>query len=231
MAKYAFRSGELDAHPYRSILQNLGILAKKERNPQAAALLGEILISQGREKEALSTLRDVVSAPNANKEALDRTGEACAVLGQILIRKGEREEAEKVLRKGALEFDNASSYFYLSNLQAEGTEEKIMYLEKAAASGITEACHNLGVIELDKLQKEIEERKSIGEREEKEMKDYGLAREWFRVAAEGGFGLSMLNLVTICRAEGRVEEGEEWLRRAGRMPELKEEALKLVNKS
>ncbi|PQE09345.1 MSS2 mitochondrial protein [Rutstroemia sp. NJR-2017a BVV2] len=231
MAKYALRSGELDTPSYRPVLKQLGILAKKERNSQAAALLGEILISQGRGEEALDFLRDAVSTPTEDKESLDTMGEVCSTLGHILFHKGAREEAEKVLRKGALEYDNASSYFYLSNLQAEGTPEKIMYLEKAAASGITEACHNLGVIELGKIKKDIEERKSIAERGMMEMKDYGLAREWFRVAAEGGFGLSMLNLVTICRAEGRAKEGEDWLRRAGRIPAFREEALKLVDKS
>ncbi|KAM3068025.1 hypothetical protein ACMFMG_011073 [Clarireedia jacksonii] len=227
MARHAFLTGSLDASSNKPILQQLSLLAKKEKHLQATSLLSEILISQGREKEALDHLRDAVSTPIEKIDNAYAMGEACALFGKILIRKGAREEAEKVLRKGALEYDNAFSYFYLSNLQADGTDEKIMFLEKAAASGITEACHNLGVIELEKIEREIEERKSIGERGRREMKDYGLAREWFEVAAEGGFGLSMLNLITICRAEGRAEEGDKWQRRAEEVPEVRREALKL----
>ncbi|PQE14025.1 Tetratricopeptide-like helical domain protein [Rutstroemia sp. NJR-2017a BBW] len=229
MARYALQFGELDAPSYRPILQKLGILAKKERNAQAAALLSEILISQGRGDEALGFLKDAIATPSEDKESLDTMGELFARLGHILLQKGAREEAEKVLRKGALEYDNAPSYFYLSNMQPKGSPENIMYLEKAAASGIIEACHNLGAIELKKMEKYMES-KSIVERAMMEVKDYGLTREWFRVAAEGGFGRSMLILGIICRAEGRAEEGEEWLRRAERIPEFKEEALKLLHK-
>jgi tetratricopeptide (TPR) repeat protein len=230
MAKYALRFGELDAPSYKPILQRLGILAKKERNSRAAALLGGILISQGRGEEALEFLRNIVSTPTEDQESLDTIGEVCSTLGCILLQKGAREEAEKVIRKGALEYDNPLSYFYLSNLQAKGSPENIMYLEKAAASGVVEACHNLGVLELRKIEKYIES-KSIAEQATMEVKDYGLTKEWFRVAAEGGFGRSMLSLSMICRAEGRAEEEEDWLRRAAKIPEFKEEALKLLHKS
>ncbi|PQE08329.1 Tetratricopeptide-like helical domain protein [Rutstroemia sp. NJR-2017a WRK4] len=230
MAKYALRFGELDIPSYRPILQKLSILAKKERNPQAAALLGEILTRQGRGEEALGFLRDAVATPTEDKESLGTMGELCARLGHILLLKGALEEAEKVLWKGALEYDNPASYFYLSNLQAQGSPENIMYLEKAAASGIPEACHNLGVLELRKIEKYVES-KSIAGQATMEVKDYGLTKEWFQVAAEAGFGRSMVSLSMICRVEGRAEEGDDWLRRAAKIPEFKEEALKLLHKS
>jgi len=204
-------SGEFNATTYYNSLKHLGILAKKDENPQAMMLLGKILLGQQKERDALVLFR------KATRGSLDFEGAADALvnIGRILLKDGDKKGAEVILRKAALELDDPSAYFYLSKTQAHASPEQKVYLLKAAASGIVEAHHNLGAIELAWAQ----EKAGVG----KEVPvDYRMAKEWFEVAAAEGFGLSMLNLALICKATGNIDEGRKWLERAKKVSGLDE---------
>jgi tetratricopeptide (TPR) repeat protein len=179
------------------------------------ALLGKVMLSLGKESEALEWFRKVTQLE------LDFEGasEALVQEGRILLARRDKDGAESAFKKAALELDDPSGYFYLSQLQAPGSTEQEVYLLKAASSGIAEASHNLGSLEMER----IKERK----RGPESIRDFDMAKEWFQVAAAEGFGLSMLNLAMIYKAGGQVEEGEKWLEKAEELPEIREETKRV----
>jgi TPR repeat protein len=210
----ALRTGVLK--DYASPLKRLGTLAKAG-NPRAMALLGKFLLTQNKENEALDWIRRATRGP-AGLDFEDAS-EALVSEGQILKSRGDVEGAQAAFRTAALELDNPTAYFYLSQLEERNSRQQEVYLLKAASSGILEAWHNLGAIELARLRAA-----SAGP-----VREFGMAKEWFQVAAADGFGPSMLNLAQICKAEGQAEEGMRWLEKAEKLPEVKEQALKMMD--
>jgi tetratricopeptide (TPR) repeat protein len=212
----AINTGNLSK--YQEQLQRLGLLAKKDHDPEAMMLLGKVLLSQGQNKEALLWLQKSTQPPTGNLQ-ISGAGDALVNEGRILLQLGQTKEAENAFKKAALELDEPSGYFYLSQLQRSGTPDQRVYLLKAASSGILEACHNLGALELEEIEKKDQKPTSL--------QDYGMAKEWFDVAAADGFGLSMLNLALMHKAVGHEEESLTWLRKAQNVPEVKEQAAEL----
>jgi TPR repeat protein len=200
---------------YPAPLQRLGILAKKDNDPQAMTLLGKVLFNQRGEKEALEWFRKATRPPTGSLD-FQGAGEALVHEGRILLGWKDKEGAEAVFRKAALELDDPSAYFYLSQLQEPGSPNQEVYLLKAASSGVLEAWHNLGALELAKIEKRP--------LKDGQTRNYGMAKEWFEVAAADGFGLSMLNLASIYRAVGQGEEALRWLEKAEGVPDVKEQA-------
>jgi TPR repeat protein len=146
----------------------------------------------------------------------EEAGEALVCEGQIL-KKTNLKEAEAAFRKAALELDNPSAYFNLSQLEEEGSVQQKVYLLKAASSGISEAAHSLGSLELSKIKAS----------DDSTSPDYGMAREWFQIAATDGFGPSMLIMARICKASGESDEGLEWLAKAKGLAEVKRQAMEM----
>ena len=201
-------------HEVTESLQHVGILAKTGNDPQAMALLGMALFSQRKEKEALPWLR------KATTGALDFPGAADALVleGRISMSHDEAG-AMAAFQRAADELDDPSAYFYLSKLLPPDSAARGVYLIKAAASGVMEASHNLGVTELAKINE--------GGKQPKAMEDYGMARDWTEVAAKGGFGLSMLNMAMMYRNVGLRDQAMEWLEKAGEDTKVLEEAQAL----
>lgn len=73
------------------------------------------------------------------------------------------------------------------------------HLLKAAASGVIEAAHNLGV-----------------HYQSNSPPDLIFAQEWYTLAATEGFAPSQVNLATILRGEGKYAPACEWLAKAQR---------------
>lgn len=71
------------------------------------------------------------------------------------------------------------------------------YLLKAAASGVIEAAHNLGV-----------------HYQSKSPPNPVFAHEWYTLAATEGFAPSQVNLAIILRGEGKQTAACEWLAKA-----------------
>lgn len=214
----AIHSKSLDLTSFTAPLQRLGILAKKEGNRQAMALLGKVLLTQQKEREALEWFRKASQGP-AESLGFEGAREALVHEGRILLGWADKEGAATAFRKAALELDDPSAYFYLSKFEEPNSAQQQVYLLKAASSGIVEAWHDLGSIELARIDKQPAKPDSIS--------DYGMAREWFQVAAADGFGLSMLNLALICKAAGELDSGLKWLDKAEQLPEVREQAKHL----
>jgi len=212
LVESAIRNKSLNLHTFLSPLQRLGIMAKKQDDPQAMTLLGKVMLSQAREKEAFEWFR------KATQSGLDfdGAGEALVQEGRILLNRKDNEGAKAAFRKAALKLDDPSGYFYLSQMEEPGSSQQEVYLLKAASSGIVEAWHNLGSLELSRINQRAQKPTSI--------RDFGMAREWFQVAAADGFGLSMLNMALICKAGGQTDAGLKWLQRAEELPEIREQA-------
>jgi TPR repeat protein len=200
---------------YPAPLQRLGILAKKDNDPQAMTLLGKVLFNQRGEKEAMEWFRKATRPPTGSLD-FQGAGDALVHEGRILLGWKDKKGAEAAFRKAALELDDPSAYFYLSQLQEPGSPNQEVYLLKAASSGVLEAWHNLGALELAKIEKRP--------LKDGQTRNYGMAKEWFEVAAADGFGLSMLNLASIYRAMGQEEEALRWLEKAEGAPDVREQA-------
>lgn len=213
------RSSSLDLAAYSAPLQRLGILAKKEGSRRAMALLGKVLHSQQREREALEWFRKATQDDSSEGLDFEGAGEALVSEGRILLGMKDREGAAAAFRKAALVLDDPTGYFYLSKLEEQNTSQQQVYLLKAASAGIVEAWHNLGSLELARIESLPEKPKTF--------QDYGMAREWFQVAATDGFGLSMLNLALMCKAVGQPDDGMKWLDKAETIPEVREQAKSL----
>ncbi|CZR61616.1 uncharacterized protein PAC_11513 [Phialocephala subalpina] len=210
----ALRTGKLD--DYTAPLQQLGLLAKKDNDPQALTLLGKVYYVRRSNKEALECFRKATRPPTGSLD-FDGAGDALVFEGQILLASNDKDGAKAAFEKAAKELDEPAAYFYLSKLQEPGSSQEQVYLLKAASSGITEAWHNLGALELAK-QKGSRTKKSAT------LADFGMASEWFQVAAADGFGLSMLNLALMCKSVGKIEEGMKWLEKAEENVEVRDQA-------
>lgn len=200
---------------YPAPLQRLGVLAKKDNDPQAMTLLGKVLFNQRGEKEAMEWFRKATRPPTGSLD-FQGAGDALVHEGRILLGWKDKKGAEAAFRKAALELDDPSAYFYLSQLQEPGSPNQEVYLLKAASSGVLEAWHNLGALELAKIEKRP--------LKDGQTRNCGMAKEWFEVAAADGFGLSMLNLASIYRAMGQEEEALRWLEKAEGVPDVREQA-------
>lgn len=187
----------------RDALSRLENLAK-DGDQQAMTLLGKVLFQAKAEKEALLWLRKATHPPTGNLE-FDGAGDALVTQGRILISLGERTTAQVLFEMAAKELHDPEAYFHLSQMESEGSANQLGYLLKAASMGVTEACHNLGVIELNK----IKSKPPVDGN-----KEYGMAQEWFLIAAKDQYLPSIMNLAIIDKDNGRITEANEWLKKA-----------------
>lgn len=199
----ALRTGKLE--DYGNTLVQLDILARLKHDPQAMLLVGKIRRGRGKQGniDALEWFQKATRPPHGSIE-WDGAGEALVEEGRMLQSEGAMLGAMKAFEQAALILDDPTAYFYLSKLEELGSAKQELYLKKASSAGILEAWHNLGALELSK---------DTGGKIRK-LNDYGMAREWFLVAAADGFGLSMLNLAIMHKSVGDVEGATEWLNKA-----------------
>ncbi|KAI6715910.1 hypothetical protein JHW43_001568 [Diplocarpon mali] len=211
----ALRYGKVDNIDIKASLYQLELLAKNASDPQAMTLFGQVLYAQRRENEALEWLRKTYCYATGSL-SFDGAGEALITEGRILLSMKDKEGAMKAFKKAALEMDEPLAYYYLSQSEEPGSEAQNAYLLKAAMSGVMEASYDLGVLELAKIEQ--------GSKRPKSLRDYGMANEWFQVAAADGFGLSMLKLASMNNTVGDRKKGLMWLRKAERVESVSEQA-------
>lgn len=201
----AIRTNRVD--DYFSSMLSLGRLATKEDDPQAMLLLGRISKARGDSKSALQWFQLATQPRDGPPEGnIEWPGAAEALVeeGRMLQAQGAKLAAKMVFERAARELDDPTAYFYLSKFEDPGSAKQEFCLKKASSAGILEAWHNLGALELSKE----------SENEIEEIDDYGMAREWFLVAAADGFGLSMLNLAIMHKSVGDIEGAVDWLLQA-----------------
>ncbi|KAI9731253.1 MAG: hypothetical protein M1818_007878 [Claussenomyces sp. TS43310] len=215
LVKSAVSRDELD-HPFMNApLSRLDVLVKSS-NVEAMVLLGKVLETRGQSEEALSMFQRAAESMPADlpNENADLVAQSLVYRGELLVRKGDSSGAELNFRRAALELDNPAAYFHLAQLQAPDSAAKEVYLIKAASSGIIEACHDLGELQLSKAQSTADN----GRR--------AMAKEWLYLGASGGHGPSMLSLASLLRTEGQVKEGLNWLATAETNPAVSDAVLK-----
>ncbi|RKF55309.1 putative hcp-like protein [Golovinomyces cichoracearum] len=204
-------------HHYHMVRTRLEILANNG-DQQAMMLLGKVLFYTNSEKRSLSWLQKATHPITGNLN-FEGASECLVLIGRILQKQSDLAGAKSAFEKAAKQLNDPQAYFYLSKMEANGTSLQVDYLLKAASAGITEAWYNLGVIELDKIQK--------NGKQPKKLEDYGIARDWFLVAAYDGHGPSMLNLAIMSKISQNLDEAFAWLKKAESTPNVSMEVEKL----
>ncbi|KAI6247441.1 hypothetical protein HI914_04539 [Erysiphe necator] len=221
MATFEIISSALRSNAIRNYQEVLARLEKLALNKdqQAMMLLGKVLFYTNQsDSKALSWLRKANYPPTGNLN-FDGAGESLVLEGRILQKIGDLSNARIAFERAAKELNDPEAYFYLSQMEEKASLIQQTYLLKAATAGISEACHNLGVIELEKMMQDNPN--------PKKLEDFGMAREWFLVAAHDGNGLSMLNLAIMCKIIQNWTQAFEWLEKAQSVPNVYDEAKKM----
>lgn len=187
---------------YKDAFLRLRHMAQNEIDLESMALLGKVCFKLQNHDEALKWIQKATRPPTGNIE-FPGAGDALVCEGSIHYERGEMEEAEAVFKKAALELDEPMAYFRLSLFQEPGSPEFEVYLLKAAASGVNEAKHALGSLALQRLKQQ--------EKSPTTLADYGMAREWFQVAADSGYAPAMLDMARICKAVGEGDAALNWV--------------------
>lgn len=214
----AIRTGTVMAPENTAALQRLGVLAKNDNDPKAMLLMAKILYGQQGNRAALEWLQKSTRPPTGSLE-WDGAGDALIEEGRILMDLNDTQGARQAFEKAALKLDDPAGYFYLSKMEKPGSSEQEIYLLKASSAGIVEAWHNLGALQLEKSRN--------NDRKPASMKDYGMAGEWFQLAAAENFGPSIINLAMMNKAVGKLEEAWKWMAKAEKNEEVKAAAKDL----
>jgi len=164
--------------------------------------MGNYLMSQQRYEAAIKMFTDATEG----ELDFDSASEALFSMGNIHLLLQNKNAAMASFQRYALECGNPKAFYYFATTENDGTDDQIAYYSQAAQSGILEACHKLGVVELAKIEKRAGKPRTI--------LDYGMAREWFQLAATDEFVPSMLNIAIICKAVGETQTGLAWLKNA-----------------
>lgn len=161
-------------------------ILRKKQDPDALTLQGLILANEGDDGKALEFFSQAmeVGSPNPSSGGQQQDirppwwgWEASCHLtrARILLQQGRREEAIAAFRVAAVELDHAQAYFKLATLLAEDSPERGQYLQKAAVSGIPEACQLLG-------ESEVRMAEQPDQPKEKVREHCLWASEWFSLA-------------------------------------------------
>lgn len=204
--------------------QHLADMAKA-RNPKALTLMGQIRESEGNLEKALklyeSTTR-INSGTEGVAEGLDGTlADAWSGIARLKAIAGDWAGGKAALEKAALQYDDPSAYYGLAQQCISLTSpDWLNYMLKAAISGDAAAAnklgryylgHTLGIRQLAKRGKALVGPASSSRSSE----SLTLAIAWFTIGAESSVATSQLYLAILLRAQGKVQEGLDWLAKAG----------------
>jgi len=210
LVEAGIRGNSFDHPEFHGNLRRLQGMAESAYSPnqRAMATLGNYYMSQQKYREAMRMLT------NATDRGMDSGAAAQAYfnMGKIYLIWKDKDGAYGALRKAA-EGSHPEALYYLATAAEEGSDCQKSAYQVAALTGIHEASHNLGDIELETIESRPEKPKT--------MLDYGMAREWFQVAATDGFIPSILNMALLCKSVGEKETGMAWLESAEKWLEKK----------
>ncbi|KAI9799088.1 MAG: hypothetical protein M1833_004282 [Piccolia ochrophora] len=212
------RVSRLSMPELRQPLRHLDNLARREKNPQAAYLLGSIWEKERKKPEALHLYESVLSNEDTASTNDDKSRASILVaLGLLRLNKGDTAGAEEAFQKGA-ELDNPDAHYHLAKSKPQTSSERQVHLLVAASAGNIEAAHDLGTTYLLKTEgKDLQGQMQIEAR--------AMAYEWFSLAADADHAPSQLALASLLRDDGKLEEGMRWLDRASKLEDHREQAL------
>jgi len=210
LVEAAIRTNSFGHPDFPGHLQMLKTMADgtNSSGQRAMATLGNYFMSQQKYKEAMRLLTDATDWATD----LQYFAQAFLNMGKIHLIWKDKDAAHIAFMKSA-RASNRESLYYLAAAAEDGTDNQKEAYEVAALGGIHEASHNLGDVELEMIESRPEKPKT--------MIDYGMAREWFQVAATSNFVPSMLNMALICKSVGEKESGIAWLENAEKWLEKK----------
>ncbi|KAH8594983.1 hypothetical protein B0O99DRAFT_168479 [Bisporella sp. PMI_857] len=211
LVEIALRSKAIQTAEMRGPIQELGRLAGSG-DSRAAIVLGSVLLSQNKVQEALKILRAVTSS-DLDSVPPETAGEAFYTMGEIYLTLKDKSRAIDCYQKSALDYNDPRAYHQLGILGSNDATIRRLRLSKAAQHGLIASWHSLGILEL------IEVKSRPGA--PKKFRDFGMAREWFQVAAADKFGPSMLEMANMCFVVGDNESGEQWLDHAENLPDVR----------
>ena len=223
LVESAIQHKKLNQSSSAAPLQRLALLAK-QGDPSAMVIQGKALSLQGKNAEASKWYCAAIDVGD-----FDGLGEALTLESALLRGRKDDVGAEKLIRRAALELDDPLAYFKLSEFVPEGSPEQTKYLLKAASSGISAACHKLGVLEMQKIKALPREVKGVdgligamktGHEVRVHASELRMAIAWFEVAAEEGNGESMLILAVLLQAAGFEKEALKSLAMAEALQDL-----------
>ena len=203
LVEAAIRKSSFSNPEFSKNLQRLKTMvnATRSSNRQAMGTLGNYYMSQQEYKEAMRLYNDATDGgtdPGSPPQVLFN-------MGKIYLLWKDQDAAYSAFKRSA-QGGQYEAVYYLAAATEDGSDHQKEAYQFAALSGIPEACHNLGDVELEKIIKRVEKPKTIF--------DYGMAREWFQVAATNDFVPSMLNMALICKVIGEKPSGMAWLENA-----------------
>ncbi|MCJ1475273.1 hypothetical protein MMC13_003935 [Lambiella insularis] len=203
-------------------------------HPAAVVLQAELLAAQGQTDKALRMCEDVVQADIDDYMGADVLGDSAKrkawnAIAKLRKEKGDMAGAKLALEAAAFHHDDPWAYYYLAdNYRRPDDSQYLLFMLKAAASGIPNAAYKLGryYLGLTRLsKKKLEQRNDPGFREAlafgtkyKEEEKRLLAAEWFSVAAESPahkkIDDSRVYLALLLRAQGDLAGGRTLLKQA-----------------
>jgi len=175
---------------------------------RAKMTLGSYFISQQKYKEAMGMLKVATDGEKDSPAA----AQAFFNMGKIFLQWKDRDAAHSAFIKSA-QGAHREALYYIAAATEDGSQYQKEAYQIAALSGIHEASHNLGDIELEIVRSRPDQPKTL--------LDYGMAREWFQVAATNDYIPSMLNMALICKSVDEMETGMQWLENAEKWQEKK----------
>ncbi|KAH8803168.1 hypothetical protein F5884DRAFT_682254 [Xylogone sp. PMI_703] len=221
LVERGLKRNSLHGQVYSDALRRLDTLAKTEGDRRAMLILGKVLFAQDKDSEALDWFRKATRLTYDSPEYfLDFEGAAEALVfeGEILSKQGDQVGAQAAFQKAAFKLDDPAAYYRLALLEESLSSKQKEYLMKAASSGVIEAYHQLGSLELEAIKKSADDPNPTS------ISEYGMAREWFQAGAAGGYGPSMLSMAHMCKMVGQKEDGLRWLEMAKAIPHFKAQA-------
>ena len=204
--------------------QHLAGMAKAG-HPKALTLMGQIRESEGNFEKALKLYESAISIDRStgnSAEAHDGTlADAWSGIARLKAIARDWTSGKAALEKAALQYDDPSAYYGLAQQYTSLTSpDWLKYMLKAAISGDAAAANKLGryylgrtlgIPPLANIEKAL-----IGSTSKHVSSEIlTLATEWFIIGAESSIVTSQLYLAILLRAQGQIQEGLDWLAKAG----------------
>lgn len=215
-----------DSALFAKVLDHLAHLAKHEDHADAMIVLAKFLATQRQSTEALRWFEKALDRPIADIKDASLASHALVEIARSLVAHGKVSEARTRLRHAVDEMNlDGPAYFYLGTLEEPKSSAQEDCFSIAAALGVAEAAHNMGLCELARAHTAADSNAYARERATL------LAGEWFSVAAEAGYHPSILNLAILSRTLGHDDDAHAWLLKAEAKAEATEAKARLAARS
>ena len=202
-------------------------------------LQARIYESEGRPQRALQLYEEVIGIDNPKyigTEGLntweDSIADAWREVSRLRYEAGDKKGAEAAFEKGAFKYDDPNAFYYLAKLfKPKMSKDYLVYMLKAASSGIPEAAQEVGIYFIKSSQglsefepvagsdSDSDPRKTFdpmyrtmrGPESElgttSNLQTLDVAQEWFSIGAESGIPASQVFSAILLRRKAHTVAG------------------------